>query len=65
MMAAMRDKEPATDEATPLDEYPPEEVGERRAALLAGIEKALRQVERGETYTIEEVREMMKGWVRQ
>ena len=65
MMAAMSDKEPVVDEITPLDDYPSEEVGERRAELLAGIEEALRQVERGETYTIEEVRTMMKEWVRQ
>ncbi len=60
----MSDKEPAINEVAPLDEYPPEEVGERREELLAGIEKALRQVECGETYTAEEVREMMKEWVR-
>ncbi len=59
----MSDKEPAVDEGTQLDDYPPMEEGARKAEFLAGIDEALRQVERGETYSIEEMEKFMEEWL--
>ena len=61
----MSDKETAIDEVTPLDEYPLMEEGARKEEFLAGIREALAEVERGETYTLEEVRASLREWVRQ
>lgn len=51
----MSDKESAMDEVTELDDYPPLEEGARKEEFLAGIRQALAEVERGETYTMEEM----------
>ncbi len=58
----MSDEEAAVDEVAQSDNYPPEEQGARRAEFLAGIEEARRQVERGETYTVEEMLKFVEGW---
>ena len=60
--ASMSDKEPAAEGMISLDDHPPEEVGERRAEFIAGIKQALVEVERGETYTMEEMLKFVEEW---
>lgn len=61
----MSDKEVAIDEVSKSDDYPPEEQGARRAEFLAGIKEAMAQVERGETYTVEEMLKFVEEWARE